>query len=78
MIAVPPLKVAESFRLLEALYPDRVDLGIGRAPGTDMMTALALRRSQEALQADDFPQELGELLAFAALPAASVTLACSG
>lgn len=60
-----PLKVAESFRLLEALYPDRVDLGIGRAPGTDMMTALALRRTQEALNADDFPQELGELLAFA-------------
>ncbi|HVU10845.1 MAG TPA: LLM class flavin-dependent oxidoreductase, partial [Phototrophicaceae bacterium] len=59
-----PLKVAESFRLLEALYPNRVDLGIGRAPGTDQMTALALRRSQEALAADDFPQELGELLAF--------------
>src|SRR6185436_8933681 len=59
-----PLKVAESFRLLEALYPDRIDLGIGRAPGTDMMTALALRRSREALEADDFPQELGELLAF--------------
>src|SRR5690349_17001061 len=52
-----PLKVAESFRLLEALYPGRVDLGIGRAPGTDMMTALALRRSREALEADNFPQE---------------------
>jgi luciferase family oxidoreductase group 1 len=60
-----PLKVAESFRLLEALYPDRIDLGIGRAPGTDMMTALALRRSREALEADDFPQELGKLLDFA-------------
>jgi luciferase family oxidoreductase group 1 len=60
-----PLKVAESFRLLEALYPQRIDLGIGRAPGTDGMTALALRRSQEHLQADDFPQQLGELLAFA-------------
>jgi len=59
-----PLKVAESFRLLEALYPDRIDLGIGRAPGTDMMTALALRRTQEALNADHFPEELGELLAF--------------
>lgn len=59
-----PLKVAESFRLLEALYPQRVDLGIGRAPGTDMRTALALRRSEEALNADNFPQELGELLAF--------------
>jgi luciferase family oxidoreductase group 1 len=60
-----PLKVAESFRLLEALYPERIDLGIGRAPGTDMMTALALRRSQEALNAENFPQELGELVAFA-------------
>jgi luciferase family oxidoreductase group 1 len=60
-----PLKVAESFRMLEALYPGRVDLGIGRAPGTDRMTALALRRSREALGADDFPALLGELLAFA-------------
>lgn len=60
-----PLKVAESFRMLEALYPNRIDLGIGRAPGTDMMTALALRRTQENLNADNFPQELGELLAFA-------------
>ena len=51
-----PLKVAESFKLLEALYPDRIDLGIGRAPGTDMRTALALRRSQEALAADNFPK----------------------
>lgn len=60
-----PLKVAESFRLLEALYPERVDLGIGRAPGTDMVTALALRRSQNGLNADDFPEELAELVAFA-------------
>ncbi len=59
-----PLKVAESFRLLEALYPERIDLGIGRAPGTDMMTALALRRSEAALNAEDFPQALLELLAF--------------
>lgn len=61
-----PFKVAESFKLLEALYPDRIDLGIGRAPGTDMRTALALRRSPEALQADNFPEELAELQAFAA------------
>lgn len=60
-----PLKVAESFKLLEALYPERIDLGIGRAPGTDMRTALALRRSEEALNAEDFPQELLELRAFA-------------
>lgn len=60
-----PLKVAESFKLLEALFPDRIDLGIGRAPGTDMRTALALRRSQEALAADNFPEEVLELQAFA-------------
>jgi luciferase family oxidoreductase group 1 len=60
-----PLKVVETFRLLEALYPGRIDLGIGRAPGTDTLTALALRRSQEALRTDDFPQQLAELLAFA-------------
>lgn len=60
-----PLKVAESFKLLEALYPDRIDLGIGRAPGTDMRTALALRRSEQAVNADDFPEELAELQAFA-------------
>lgn len=61
-----PLKVAESFKLLEALYPGRIDLGIGRAPGTDTMTALALRRSEENLSAEDFPQELMKLRAFAA------------
>jgi luciferase family oxidoreductase group 1 len=59
-----PLKVAESFRMLEALFPDRIDLGIGRAPGTDGMTALALRGSRAALTADDFPQQLSDLLAF--------------
>lgn len=59
-----PLKVAETFRLLEALHPGRVDLGIGRAPGTDQMTALALRRSRAAMNVDDFPQQLAELLAF--------------
>ncbi len=60
-----PLKVVESFRLLEALFPNRIDLGIGRAPGTDAMTALALRRSHEKLTAEDFPQEFAELQAFA-------------
>lgn len=60
-----PLKVAETFRVLAALHPGRIDLGIGRAPGTDQMTAFALRRSREALRADDFPAQLGELLAFA-------------
>jgi luciferase family oxidoreductase group 1 len=59
-----PLVVAEQFGTLEALHPGRIDLGIGRAPGTDQVTALALRRSVDALAADDFPQQLGELLAF--------------
>lgn len=61
----PPLKVVEWFRTLEALYPGRIDLGIGRAPGTDQLTALALRRSREALTSDDFTAHLAELLAFA-------------
>lgn len=61
----PPLRVVEAFRLLETLYPGRIDLGIGRAPGTDSMTALALRRSRQALSADDFPEQLAELFAFA-------------
>jgi luciferase family oxidoreductase group 1 len=59
-----PLKVAETFRVLEALHPERIDLGIGRAPGTDPVTAAALRRSQNGLEAEDFPQRFGELLAF--------------
>jgi luciferase family oxidoreductase group 1 len=59
-----PLKVAETFRLLAALHPGRIDLGLGRAPGTDTLTALALRRSRQALTADDFPEQIGELLAF--------------
>jgi luciferase family oxidoreductase group 1 len=60
----PPLVVAEQFGTLEALYPGRIDLGIGRAPGTDPVTAAALRRSEDPLSADDFPQQLGELIAF--------------
>src|SRR6478736_31351 len=60
----PPLQVAESFKMLESLYPGRVDLGIGRAPGTDQVTALALRRSREALLANDFPDQLAELMDF--------------
>jgi luciferase family oxidoreductase group 1 len=58
------LKVAETFRVLEALHPGRVDLGVGRAPGTDSLTALALRRSREAVYSDDFPEQLAELMAF--------------
>ncbi|MBP1996325.1 LLM class flavin-dependent oxidoreductase [Paenibacillus eucommiae] len=59
-----PLKVAESFATLETLYPHRIDLGIGRAPGTDGNTALALRRSLRAVQYDDFPDQLAELLSY--------------
>ena len=59
-----PLKVAETFRVLESLHPKRIDLGIGRAPGTDPVTATALRRSEVGLGADDFPERFGELLAF--------------
>jgi len=59
-----PLRVAEAFRTLEALYPGRIDLGIGRAPGTDPVTAYALRRARDRAQADDFPDQLAELLAF--------------
>jgi len=58
------LQVAETFKMLEALHPGRVDLGIGRAPGTDMATALALRGSREALSANDFPAQLVDLLEY--------------
>lgn len=59
-----PLVVAEQFGTLHALYGDRIDLGIGRAPGTDPVTAAALRRTQEGLGAELFPQELLDLLGF--------------
>ena len=59
-----PLQVAETFRVLEALHPGRIDLGIGRAPGTDQLTAFALRRSKEAVTANDFPQQFAELMAY--------------
>ncbi|TFB85596.1 LLM class flavin-dependent oxidoreductase [Cryobacterium algoricola] len=59
-----PLVVAEQFGTLHALYGDRIDLGIGRAPGTDGATALALRRSAEGLGVDDFPQQLVDLIGF--------------
>src|SRR5437763_1561903 len=58
-----PLTIAEQFGMLEALHPGRIDLGIGRAPGTDQLTASALRSTPD-LSAEDFPQDLGELIAF--------------
>ena len=57
-----PLVVAEQFGTLEALHPGRIDLGIGRAPGTDQLTALALRRTMEGLSAEAFPEELDDLI----------------
>ncbi|MEW1610538.1 MULTISPECIES: LLM class flavin-dependent oxidoreductase [unclassified Streptomyces] len=60
-----PLVIAEQFGTLEAMAPGRVDLGLGRAPGTDGATAAALRRSDRLNEgADDFPQQLGELIRF--------------
>jgi luciferase family oxidoreductase group 1 len=59
-----PLVVAEQFGMLEALHPGRIDLGLGRAPGTDQVTAHALRRSADPLSAEDFPQQLAALRAF--------------
>lgn len=58
------LNVAERFAMLEALHPGRIDLGIGRAPGTDGRTAFALRRTWDAIQQDIFPDQLEELLGF--------------
>lgn len=58
----PSLKVAEWFQTLEALFPGRIDLGIGRAPGTDPVTAHALRGRRGG--AEDFPQQLDDLFAF--------------
>ncbi|MFB6819578.1 LLM class flavin-dependent oxidoreductase [Streptomyces sp. NPDC056347] len=60
-----PLVIAEQFGTLEAMAPGRVDLGLGRAPGTDGATAAALRRSDRLNEgADDFPQQLAELTRF--------------
>src|SRR5262245_37862665 len=59
-----PFKVAETFSVLAGLYPGRVDLGLGRAAGTDPMTTHALQRDRSRSLPDDFPQQLAELLAF--------------
>ena len=78
-----PLKVAEQFRMLETLHPGRIDLGIGRAPGSDARTALALRRGADAVRGPSvpdpwaeteiarFPDQVGDLIGFLtnALPA---------
>jgi luciferase family oxidoreductase group 1 len=59
-----PLQVAERYKVLEGLFPGRIDLGLGRAPGTDPVTAYALRRRQDDPAADDFLERFQELLAF--------------
>jgi luciferase family oxidoreductase group 1 len=59
-----PLMVAERFKVLEALFPDRIDLGLGRAPGTDPVTSYALRRRQDTGGDDDFLQRFQELVLF--------------
>ena len=58
-----PLVVAEQFGTLATLYPGRIDLGLGRAPGADQFTAHALRRSRDG-SAEDFPQDVAELMAY--------------
>jgi luciferase family oxidoreductase group 1 len=59
-----PLKVAETFSVLAGLFPGRIDLGLGRAAGTDPMTTHALQRIRTLAMPDDFPQQLAELLAY--------------
>lgn len=59
-----PLKVAETFRVLEALYPGRIDLGIGRAPGSDYITARALQHGPGALGLEQFPNRIADLMGF--------------
>ena len=58
-----PLVIAEQFGTLAALHPGRIDLGLGRAPGTDQLTAMALRRNRDA-GADSFPQDVVELMSY--------------
>src|SRR3954447_8460931 len=57
-----PLKVAETFSVLGGLFPGRIDLGIGRAAGTDPLTTFALQRDRRQAAPDDFPQQLSELI----------------
>jgi luciferase family oxidoreductase group 1 len=59
-----PLKVAETFSMFAGLFGDRIDLAVGRAPGSDQKTAYALQRDRRHAAPDDFPEQLLELLAF--------------
>src|SRR5262252_2102222 len=58
-----PLVIAEQFGTLSSLYPDRIDLGLGRAPGTDPLTTVALRRNNVG-SAETFPRDVLELLSY--------------
>jgi luciferase family oxidoreductase group 1 len=59
-----PFKVAEVFSILAGLFPGRIDMGIGRAAGTDPLTTFALQRDRRQASPDDFPAQLAELLAY--------------
>ena len=59
-----PLKIAEVFSQLAGLYPGRIDLGLGRAPGSDQRTAVALQQDRRQRAANDFPHQLAELLGY--------------
>jgi luciferase family oxidoreductase group 1 len=59
-----PLKVAEQFRMLETLYPGRIDLGVGRAPGSDMRTARALADGHPVTDVERYPEQLMDLYGF--------------
>jgi luciferase family oxidoreductase group 1 len=67
-----PLKVAESFTMLNALYPGRIDLGIGRAPGTSAKVAFALQRDRRQPSPDDFREQMDELLSYKQIPEVSL------
>lgn len=67
-----PLVIAEQFGTLATLFPGRIDLGLGRAPGTDMATARALRRNLQA--GDEFPQDVVELMGYFASSAADARI----
>src|SRR5580658_9335495 len=64
-----PLKVAETFSMLSGLFPGRIDLGIGRAPGTSAAVARALQRDRRLPAPDDFPDQMAELLNYFESPA---------
>jgi luciferase family oxidoreductase group 1 len=59
-----PLKVAETFSMFAGLFPGRIDLALGRAPGTDALTTFALQRDRRQASPDDFPNQLAELLGY--------------